>query len=271
VGRKERPGRHLRQGERESVPRPETVCWAEQGLEGREGARARRAAGPRDYGGNLGRRGSWTRGRSQAAEQRLGPQWAQAERAQRDAATSLDRGAAGDLARARPSPPPAAVWPGAGKGAWTAEPGRPHPALTGPRSRCRYQGCAASSMVPLHRGRPVPPPAPHRSTPHARRQRRRLRPGHSRGHAPSRLGARSELKGGGLSAVSANQSPFSGPLLQDWRASRPTGSQQKRGASAPGGGGLRRRWLLPLVLRPRSGMRLWLESLSTWKGGDILG
>jgi hypothetical protein len=242
VGRKERPGRHLRQGERESVPRPETVCWAEQGLEGREGARARRAAGPRDYGGNLGRRGSWTRGRSQAAEQRLGPQWAQAERAQRDAATSLDRGAAGDLARARPSPPPAAVWPGAGKGAWTAEPGRPHPALTGPRSRCRYQGCAASSMVPLHRGRPVPPPAPHRSTPHARRQRRRLRPGHSRGHAPSRLGARSELKGGGSAPSPPTRvhslGRFSriGEHLDQREASR-SAERRRRGAGDCGGGG----------------------------------
>lgn len=45
--------------------------------------------------------------------------------------------------------------------------------------------------------------------------------------------------GGGLSPGSANQGPLTRPLRHDWRAPRPMGRRQGRGASAPRGVGLR--------------------------------
>ncbi|XP_058999981.1 basic salivary proline-rich protein 2-like [Mustela lutreola] len=175
------------------------------------------------------------------------------ESARRDAATSLSHGAAG--ARPAPTPPPGQpLGPEpSSEAARTEESDRPQPALTRPRFRRRPRSCAPSSMVPPRRGRPAPPP---RSTPHAAapatpppaRPRPRPRPLSAGGPAGAR---------GGLSAGSTNQRPLTKPLHQDWRAPQPMGKRKERGASAPKGGGLRRRWLSRSVLRPSFRLRLW--------------
>lgn len=247
------------------------VCPAARGA--RTGQR--RGRGPGDGAGDSGRRAAQRRreapdGTGAGAENaaglqgkarggaaaRSGPR-CPPERARRDAATSLGHGAAGT--RPAPAPPPGQPLgqePNSER-ARTEESGRPQPALTGPRFRPRRRGCAPSSIVPPHRGRPAPPP---RTTPHAAapatpppaRPRPRPRPLSAGGPAGAR---------GGLSAGSTNQRLLTKPLHQDWRAPQPMGKRKKRAAPAPRGGGLRRRWLSRSVLRHRFRMRLWPESL----------
>lgn len=245
----------------------------------------RRGRGPRNRAGESGRRAAPRRREARAgtgagaedaaglqgkarggAAARSGPR-RPPESARRDAATSLGHGAAGT--RPAPAPPPGQpLGPEPrSEGARTGESGRPQPALTGPRLRRRRRGCAPSSMVPPRRGRPAPPP---RTTPHAAapatpppaRPRPRPRPLSAGGPAGAR---------GGLSAGSTNRRPLAEPLHQDWRAPQPMGKWKERGASAPRGGGLRRRWLSRSVLRPRLRMRIWPESASEWRGGVTFG
>lgn len=149
----------------------------------------------------------------------------------------------------RPSPGSRQARGGAGKGS----PQRDRPGLsplTGPRSRRRRRGSArsSSSMVPPRRGRPTPPP---RTSPHAAARGHRLRPGHSRGHAPSRRGARPEQEGGSAPAPPTrahSRGCFTriGERLGQWGASRPARSV------CAGGRGIAEEEVSPLVLRPRS-------------------
>lgn len=243
VGREQRPRRHLQPGWRAPAPQRGSVQPAAPGPEGQETVRVRTAAGPRQDGGKP----LWTReparrmqpAARQDAGRLRGPQWAPppARAHQTRCSNFTWPWGCGGPARAGPPPGQPRGPEPRREGVGTGEPGRPQPALTGPRCRRRRRGCTPSSMVPPRRGHPVPPPhtTPHAAaptTPPPARPRPQPRPLSAGGRAGA---------GGGPSAGSTNQGPLSGPLHQDWRVPHPMGKRLERGASAPRGGGLRRR------------------------------
>lgn len=104
------------------------------------------------------------------------------------------------------------------------------------------------------------PDAPARTTPHAAARATPPPAGPQPRPRPLPAGGLAGARGG-PSACSANQGPRLGLLPRDWRTPRPMKGQQAHGASAPGGGGLRRRRLSPFVLRLRWGRGIWPKTL----------
>lgn len=241
VGREWRPGRYLRPGWRAPAPQPGERAPGSTGAEGRRTARARAAAGPRRDGGKP----------EAARRMRLGC------RARRGAAPRPAVGPA-----ARPSAPGAMQQlhlatglrgpgprPPLPRGSLSARsqavkgPGPKSPAGRSPHSPVRDSaaGAGAALRAPWSRRAAVawrPRPAPHRTQ---RRQRRRLRPGHGRGHAPSRLGAWPEQEGGSAPAPPTRGFSLSrfariGERLSQWGNGR-SAERRRRGAGDCGGGG----------------------------------